>query len=930
MTSTRDVGPVTAVVKTFTVDVTDGTLDLVLAASVNQPKVSAIEVIPPSSTGGNTEPAVQNAIADVTADEGSAPTTISLTDVFTDAEDDNASLSLSVENNTNTDLVTAAIDGTDLTLTYAAGQVGVAEVTVRATDSGGLFAEDAFAVTVNEIICSPYSTLDCDEIVVSLPYSLDWAQDEGGLEDGSGVGTGFTMVDPPSVNQFPAAPSNPDVPGYEPGNLSVNTSAGTLAITSTKGIQFEKPPVSSDNNTLVNGLGVGFDARQGVLIETTVEGLDFSTSAGGNSQQAGLWFFLDEDNYAKLVVYKTADNGGDVELAVEADDADLVVQDDDANSDGIDFVSLKAGGVTIPDLSGKSVTLRLVTDPAGSRVTAAYSVDGGVPVALGSLAVPPTFFAGLDQDGNAGTEPVSFAGLFATHRRAAAGESITAAFDAFSISALNEVVASVQTLDFGEVTEGSTSGGQTLTLTHGGGSGSPDISVTAIEITGGDFGAVLDGGATLPVTLAAGTSVGVEVTFAPAATGSQTGALQVTHSGSNSPLAVGLSGTGVEGVAAYTATTSQGWNLVGLPLDTPDKSYQAVFAGAQEGTLFGFDGGYQQPDPAVLSPGEGYWLKFSEETVQTVEGGTLTPVTVNLSAGWNLVSGASCSVPLESASDPSGILIDGTLFGFDGGYVQTDLVEQGRGYWVKASGAGAVTLDCSAVAGKVASRTSEPVAEGFAALEVQDAEGRSQRLYFDGRLDRSKSKAAFTMPPLPPAGAFDVRFSDHARLAEASEGLVLVQATHYPLAVALQPHPDRPAAAYVVEEIANGQTRRTHVLAAGQALHLTDSAVTALRLRTQAAELPDAFALQGNYPNPFNPSTTIVFDLPEDADVSVEVFDLLGRKVFALPKRAMTAGAQQKMHVDASMLASGVYLYRVVAKTASRTLVDTAQMTLLK
>ena len=49
-----------------------------------------------------------------------------------------------------------------------------------------------------------------------------------------------------------------------------------------------------------------------------------------------------------------------------------------------------------------------------------------------------------------------------------------------------------------------------------------------------------------------------------------------------------------------------------------------------------------------------------------------------------------------------------------------------------------------------------------------------------------------------------------------------------------------------------------------------------------SVELPESFALSGNYPNPFNPSTRIVFNLPSSAEVSVEVLDLLGRSVLTL------------------------------------------------
>ncbi|MFU8845020.1 MAG: S8 family serine peptidase, partial [Bacteroidales bacterium] len=59
---------------------------------------------------------------------------------------------------------------------------------------------------------------------------------------------------------------------------------------------------------------------------------------------------------------------------------------------------------------------------------------------------------------------------------------------------------------------------------------------------------------------------------------------------------------------------------------------------------------------------------------------------------------------------------------------------------------------------------------------------------------------------------------------------------------------------------------------------------------TEMPDLPDEFALKNNYPNPFNPSTTIRYDLPERADVRLEVFDMLGRRVAVLVSGQVQAG----------------------------------------
>ncbi len=95
-------------------------------------------------------------------------------------------------------------------------------------------------------------------------------------------------------------------------------------------------------------------------------------------------------------------------------------------------------------------------------------------------------------------------------------------------------------------------------------------------------------------------------------------------------------------------------------------------------------------------------------------------------------------------------------------------------------------------------------------------------------------------------------------------------------------------------------------------------------------ELPENFSLLGNYPNPFNPSTTISFDLPATAEVTVQVFDMLGRQVLVLPAQTIQGGAKRSVQLNGSTLASGSYFYRVIAKMDSKTAVENGRMLLVK
>ena len=89
--------------------------------------------------------------------------------------------------------------------------------------------------------------------------------------------------------------------------------------------------------------------------------------------------------------------------------------------------------------------------------------------------------------------------------------------------------------------------------------------------------------------------------------------------------------------------------------------------------------------------------------------------------------------------------------------------------------------------------------------------------------------------------------------------------------------------------------------------------------------MPSEFSLSQNYPNPFNAQTTIEYALPNEADVTLEVFDIQGRRVIALAEGVRPAG-YHRVTWDAKGLSSGLYFLRIKAGEFA----ETRKMVLLK
>jgi len=94
--------------------------------------------------------------------------------------------------------------------------------------------------------------------------------------------------------------------------------------------------------------------------------------------------------------------------------------------------------------------------------------------------------------------------------------------------------------------------------------------------------------------------------------------------------------------------------------------------------------------------------------------------------------------------------------------------------------------------------------------------------------------------------------------------------------------------------------------------------------------LPGTFALKQNFPNPFNPVTEISFELPMPSNVSLIIYDILGREITKLINNEFKTAGIYNIQFNGQNLASGIYLYRITAKNSASEFTKTLKMMLIK
>ncbi len=343
-------------------------------------------------------------------------------------------------------------------------------------------------------------------------------------------------------------------------------------------------------------------------------------------------------------------------------------------------------------------------------------------------------------------------------------------------------------------------------------------------------------------------------------------------------------GSGVTG--CYDISVQTGWNLVSVPYYASSMSLNSIFPDASSQAFY-FTTSYQMTE--TLANDLGYWIKFPaagnyEVCGQKIDGN------ISVQSGWNMIGGNDTTIATgDIVSVPSGIIAS-EYFEFNSGYVIASDIEPGKGYWVRATEPG--TIQINSTLPKVNNSPDEK--ENWTAVTFEDAAGNRSVLYLI-----PGSEEAREMPPMPPAGVFDIRYAsgNYAESYNAGGNVVNLSSVTAPVKIS----------------VSNGSI---FLPATGERVTKENPAViselSGNTLTIMGNDIPSDYQLAQNYPNPFNPGTKIKFALPVNAKVTVNVYDILGRKVAGLVDKNIEAG-RHEVNFNASNLTSGVYIYKIEA-----------------
>jgi Peptidase family C25/Secretion system C-terminal sorting domain len=354
---------------------------------------------------------------------------------------------------------------------------------------------------------------------------------------------------------------------------------------------------------------------------------------------------------------------------------------------------------------------------------------------------------------------------------------------------------------------------------------------------------------------------------------------------------------------SYNQSIHSDWQMISVPLNTERKKGTNLYP-ITSSLFYIYSNGYVVRDS--LDFGVGYFVKFSKDSTVTITGYAIDSMFVNTINGWQIIGNISGNVSTSNIRTFN-TSVTSLYYKYVNGYQPVTTLEQGYGYWVKTNAAGQLKLkkDGLAKTGNVMNNDDLTKSQK---LEISNNVGK-QTLYFNVQLKNNETKKLYELPPTPPnlPGIFDVRFDDNCFISQNDTGNIIIMG-------------DGPVkfkssdGIFTIATMEKDGSKKNYSLDASKELELSNNSgavykVTLIK-NLQPLETIKTFNLENNYPNPFNPTTTIRYALPEDGRVQVKIFDVLGREVALLVDGYLAKG-YHTVEWNGIGAASGIYFYSV-------------------
>ena len=331
-----------------------------------------------------------------------------------------------------------------------------------------------------------------------------------------------------------APPSSPS-PTYLLSTSTNSLSFGNVMVGSTSGAQtvaLTNSGTSTVSLSQLNVTGAGFSISGLSLPLSLAAGQSVSLSVGFTPTAAG----------SVLGSVSVVSNASNSPATISLSGAGVQPQISVVPS-GVSF-----GNVTLGLTNTQTMTL---SNPGSATLNVSQATVTGAGFALSGLTLPLAIAPGQSSAFTVSFTPAtasSATGSLSLVSNAPSSPT-SIALSGTGVAPILQLSVSPASLSFGNVTIGSSSGPQTVTLTN---TGNSSVSISQVNVSGAGFSA---SGLTPPLTLAAGQSAMFSVIFDPTTSGSLTGSVSVVSNATNSPAAIALSGTGVQTVS-HSATLS--------------------------------------------------------------------------------------------------------------------------------------------------------------------------------------------------------------------------------------------------------------------------------------------------------------------------------------------------------------------------------------